>query len=150
MYVEVPDNMEELRNNKPFSYFYNFTRQDKGRRSRQPWSWASDLYHKESLCKSIHRMIQPGLARDTSGKWFIVVQTKQYPQRIPTELCRSPGNICKNMADCGKNSRCIQRYSYQLLITFDLNLSEKCPFMKLFKFPSSCVCHVQADKTKSQ
>ncbi|XP_022238863.1 uncharacterized protein LOC111085288 [Limulus polyphemus] len=150
MYVKVPDSLEELGDNAPFGYFYNYTRQGNERGSKQAWSWAGYAYHKKALCETVPRIIRPGLAHDTSGKWFIIVQSDKYPQRVPVEICSSPGDVCSNIADCGRKSRCVQRYNYQLLISIDPDLPDICPFMRLFKFPSSCVCHVEVENGVDQ
>ncbi|XP_076317788.1 uncharacterized protein LOC143229396 isoform X2 [Tachypleus tridentatus] len=87
MYVKVPDSLEELGDNAPFGYFYNYTRQGNERGSKQAWSWAGYTYHKKALCESVSRIIRPGLAHDTSGKWYIIVQSVKYPQRVPVDIC---------------------------------------------------------------
>ena len=36
-----------------------------------------------------------GYARDSTGKWQVVVQTEDLPQRVAIDLCHSPGKPCK-------------------------------------------------------
>ena len=37
-----------------------------------------------------------GYARDSTGKWQVVVQTEDLPQRVAIDLCHSPGKPCKS------------------------------------------------------
>ncbi len=41
------------------------------------------------------RFIRPGYARDTSGKWQVIVQTESLPQRVAIDLCRASGQTCE-------------------------------------------------------
>ena len=34
-------------------------------------------------------------AADSTGKWQVVVQTEDLPQRVAIDLCHSPGKPCK-------------------------------------------------------
>ena len=36
-----------------------------------------------------------GYARDSTGKWQVVVQTEDLPQRVAIDLCHAPGTPCK-------------------------------------------------------
>ncbi|KAK2720064.1 hypothetical protein QYM36_004093, partial [Artemia franciscana] len=110
------------------------------------WSWAA--YKKESACDAERRTINPGIASDKNGKWMVIVQTSDMPQRIHTEVCRNQGGACKAMSDCGKNSRCTQKYSWHLLIAMDQDEPDSCPRMAAFRFPTSCVCHIEIDKPR--
>ena len=47
-----------------------------------------------------------------------------------------------SMSDCGRKSRCIQRYNFQHLLAVDPGNLHSCPTIRAFKFPSSCVCHI--------
>ena len=47
-----------------------------------------------------------------------------------------------SMSDCGRKSRCIQRYNFQHLLAVDPDNLHSCPTIRAFKFPSSCVCHI--------
>lgn len=112
-----------------------------------PWSWS--VYRKESACDSELRFIQPHLAQDRLGRWRIIIQTAEFPQRVAIDVCRRVDDVCKVFTDCGRKSRCVQRYSYQPLISLDQDKRQagQCPTMAVFRFPTSCVCHVEVDKS---
>ena len=106
------------------------------------------------------------------GDWQIIVQTETIKQRVAVDMCHAPDLPCPGMADCGKKSRCVQRYSYQvcshfvsashhhqtshLALQMLLSLSTstpspeatqdevvQCPSIRAFRFPSGCVCHAE-------
>ena len=79
-------------------------------------------------------------------------------------MCHHPNKACPGVSDCGKKSRCVQRYNYQvgknqtmkfnnlmnmlyfqLLLSLPSSLSSTslCPSIRAFKFPSGCVCHAE-------
>ncbi|XP_067118311.1 uncharacterized protein [Centruroides vittatus] len=97
-------------------------------------------YWKSSLCHAEKRYFRPSYARDINGRWQIVLQSSKYPQRISLELCKNEGNRCNKMADCIINSRCVQKYSYQMLVSIDPKKPNTCPSMRLYSFPTACVC----------
>lgn len=138
MYAEVPEDYDALGDNQP--------RGSNTSTGAQPWSWSD--YRKESACDSELRFIQPQVAQDRLGRWRIIVQTEEFPQRVAIDVCRQVDEVCKVFTDCGRKSRCVQRYSYQPLISLDQDLKEagQCPSMAIFRFPTSCVCHVEVDK----
>ena len=47
------------------------------------------------------------------------------------------------MSDCGRKSRCIQRYTFQHLLAVDPDNLHDCPTIRAFKFPAACVCHIE-------
>ena len=49
------------------------------------------------------------------------------------------------MSDCGRKSRCLQRYTFQHLLAVDPDNLHNCPTIRAFKFPSACVCHIELD-----
>ena len=59
------------------------------------WSWKPYTYESKQVCDSELRFIRPGYARDSTGKWQVVVQTEDLPQRVAIDLCHSPGTPCK-------------------------------------------------------
>ncbi len=59
------------------------------------WSWKPYTYEKKQVCDSELRFIRPGYARDSTGKWQVIVQTDHLPQRVAIDLCHSPGKPCK-------------------------------------------------------
>lgn len=117
---------------------------------RSPWSWST--YRKESACDSELRFITPQVAQDRNGRWRVIVQTDDFPQRVAIDVCRNVDGTCKVLTDCGRKSRCVQRYSFQPLISLDPQTAadehqvHPCPSMAVFRFPTSCVCHVEVDK----
>ena len=36
-----------------------------------------------------------GYARDSTGKWQVIVQTESLPQRVAIDLCHNPEKPCK-------------------------------------------------------
>ena len=47
------------------------------------------------------------------------------------------------MSDCGRKSRCVQRYTFQHLLAVDPDNPHSCPKIRAFKFPAACVCHIE-------
>ena len=52
-----------------------------------------------------------------AGAWHVVVQTEGIQQRVAVDMCHHPDLPCPGLADCGRKSRCVQRYNYQLLLS---------------------------------
>ena len=48
------------------------------------------------------------------GSWQVIVQTDKIVQRVGVDMCHDPELPCPGLADCGKKSRCVQRYNYQV------------------------------------
>ena len=44
----------------------------------------------------------------------MIVQTDKIVQRVGVDMCHDPELPCPGLADCGKKSRCVQRYNYQV------------------------------------
>ncbi|XP_076330817.1 uncharacterized protein LOC143236439 [Tachypleus tridentatus] len=141
MYVEIPTNLEDLGDSEPLDYFYNYSEN-----GRDQWKWTRHSFHKEALCESNQRFVYPSFARDSTGSWNVIVQAEEFPQRVPVEFCRVQGGPCTKIATCGLVSRCVQKYNYQLLMSIDPAKPDVCPTMKLYKFPSACLCHAQIEK----
>ena len=141
MYAEIPDDLDALGD----SHLPAGVSHENGT-GKNPWSWSD--YRKESACDSELRFIQPHVAQDRTGRWRIVVQTGEFPQRVAIDVCRRVNDVCKAFTDCGRKSRCVQRYSYQPLISLDQDAKAagQCPTMAVFRFPTSCVCHVEVEK----
>ena len=107
-----------------------------------------------------------------TGDWQIIVQTETINQKVAVDMCHAPDLPCPGMADCGKKSRCVQRYSYQvisehckaIILTKPLSVkmllslptstpsredssqpsgAVQCPSIRAFRFPSGCVCHAE-------
>lgn len=145
MYVEVPHSFEKLSDTSNFKAELDnssISREARERGSHDAWSWAS-YFHQGSLCDSETGFLRPETAKDTSGKWNIIVQTDSLKQRVPIEMCRKTNSSCKKMVNCGLKSQCLQKYNYHLLLSVNPVQKHDCPFMKLYRFPSACVCHVE-------
>nr|CAD7404423.1 unnamed protein product [Timema cristinae] len=126
------------------------------------WSWAhygkdgSEPSKPPTVCQSSSKTIEPGYARDTvTGRWLVVVQSNGLlTQRVVVDSCTSVDKPCLGMTgskcsqrgsgfrNAAKKSRCVQKYSYQHLITWDPDTPELCPRMRVFRFPTACVCHL--------
>lgn len=138
MYAEIPDDLASLADAHSV---HNSSQVDS---SSASWSWAD--YKKESACDSQLRYIEPQVARHRSGGWKVVVQSSVFVQRVAIDVCRHVNDVCKVFTDCGRRSRCVQRYSYHPLIVLDPRLIHNCPTMQVFRFPTSCVCHVEVNR----
>jgi len=134
----VTDDLDELGDNSPsvISSEKDLTR---------PWSWKVYAYKKKQICHSELYFLQPAFARDTKGEWHIILQTEKINQRVAIDMCHHPNKACPGVSDCGKKSRCVQRYNYQLLLSLPSSSSSTslCPSIRAFKFPSGCVCHAE-------
>ena len=78
----------------PNSYYRSAVRAQTG-----SWSWKPYTYESKQVCDSELRFIRPGYARDSTGKWQVVVQTEDLPQRVAIDLCHSPGKPCKSFME---------------------------------------------------
>jgi len=143
----VPDDIDLLGDNSPSVIT---SEKDEIR----PWSWKVYAYKKKQVCQSELYFLKPGFARDTKGDWQIIVQTETINQRVAVDMCHAPDLPCPGMADCGKKSRCVQRYSYQMLLSLPTSTPSRedssqaseavqCPSIRAFRFPSGCVCHAE-------
>jgi len=134
----VTDDLDELGDNSPsvISSEKDLTR---------PWSWKVYAYKKRQICHSELYFLQPAFARDTKGEWHVILQTDKINQRVAIDMCHHPNKACPGVSDCGKKSRCVQRYNYQLLLSLPSSntSSSLCPSIRAFKFPSGCVCHAE-------
>ncbi|KAK4020828.1 hypothetical protein OUZ56_002773 [Daphnia magna] len=146
MYAEVPEDYEALGDSHQPAGVGPGQEGNSTGKNLLPWSWSA--YRKESACESELRFIQPHVAQDRLGRWRIIIQTPEFPQRVAIDVCRRVDDVCKVFTDCGRKSRCVQRYSYQPLISLDQDKRQagQCPSMAIFRFPTSCVCHVEVDK----
>ena len=124
--ASLPEDIDLLGDNSPSVIT---SQKDEAR----PWSWKVYAYKKKQVCQSELYFLQPGFARDTKGwnclrkmfefyswslspgDWQIIVQTETINQRVAVDMCHAPDLPCPGMADCGKKSRCVQRYSYQVV-----------------------------------
>ena len=44
----------------------------------------------------------------------MIVQTPSVQQRVGVDMCHAVDLPCPGLADCGKKSRCVQRYNHQV------------------------------------
>jgi len=142
----IPDDLDELGDNSPsvISSEKDLTR---------PWSWKVYAYKKRQVCDSELYFIQPAFARDTKGEWRIILQTESINQRVGIDMCHQQNAPCPGMPDCGKKSRCVQRYNYQFLLSLPSShrppKTSHCPSIRAFKFPSGCVCHAETSSEQN-
>ena len=110
-------------------------------------------YKKRQVCSSEVKFVSPGLARDTEGTWRVIVQSssKKLGQTLALDTCTEPDSPCPGLAECGKKSRCVQRYNYHLLMAIDTDQSqEECPSLRAFRLPSGCVCHAETQHAREE
>lgn len=141
-FVPVPEDLDELGDSDPVAKYSNSSK-SAIRAQTGSWSWKPYAFKKKQVCDSELRFIRPGYARDSTGKWQVIVQTEDLPQRVAIDLCHSPEKPCRLMSDCGQKSKCLQRYNFQHLLAVDPDNLHDCPTIRAFKFPSACVCHIE-------
>lgn len=93
-FVPVPDDLDELGDSNPVAKYSNSSKSTV-RAQTGSWSWKPYTYESKQVCDSELRFIRPGYARDSTGKWQVVVQTEDLPQRVAIDLCHSPGKPCE-------------------------------------------------------
>lgn len=121
----------------------------------RPWSWKVYAYKKRQVCSSEVKFVVPGLARDTEGTWRLIVQSSsnrnQISQTFALDTCTAPDSPCPGLAECGRKSRCVQRYNYHLMLAIDTNQAEEdCPSLRAFRLPSGCVCHAETHQQRQE
>ena len=114
-------------------------------------------YKKRQVCSSEVKFVVPGLARDTEGTWRVIVQSssrKLLAQTFALDTCTAPDSPCPGLAECGRKSRCVQRYNYHLMLAIDTNQAseagEDCPSLRAFRLPSGCVCHAETHQARDE
>jgi len=121
----------------------------------RPWSWKVYAYKKRQVCSSEVKFVVPGLARDTEGTWRVIVQSSSrslLSQTFALDTCTEPDSPCPGLAECGRKSRCVQRYNYHLMLAIDTNQAqaEDCPSLRAFRLPSGCVCHAETHHAREE
>ena len=121
-------------------------------RSLQVWSWARPKDSHQTVCESDRRRIEPGYVLESpSGRWYVVLQANSITQRVTLDKCRNVGKACTATKcargngfrnNTAKSSRCVQRYSYSHLVTWDPDKPDLCPKIRVFRFPTACVCYL--------
>ena len=65
------------------------------------------------VCDSITRIVRPGWAKNTNGRWLVVINTDHYQQYVTEVICRhGTGSYCNFIPPC-YHSSCRQRYNTQ-------------------------------------
>ena len=108
-------------------------------------------YKKRQVCSSEVKFVEPGVALDSEGKWRLIVQSpNKMEQTVAVDTCTNPDSPCPGVSECGKKSRCVQRYNYQLLMAIPLGEQhqEDCPSLRAFRLPAGCVCHAETSQPR--
>ncbi|XP_050691876.1 uncharacterized protein LOC126983273 [Eriocheir sinensis] len=81
-------------------------------------------------------------ARNLEGKWHVIVNdVEYYTQTTRLDHCLFPQAACRALAPCFK-SKCVQKYVYHRLLSFDPCDPYKGLFIDIYKLPSACSCHI--------
>ena len=84
----------------------------------------------------------------SAGEPQLIIQTDSIVQRIPVDVCTSPGSPCGGVEQCGLRSLCVQRYTYHYLLSFQPGQHQHCPAIRAFKLPTACVCHAEVNSSR--
>ncbi|XP_046453978.1 proline-rich protein 3-like isoform X1 [Daphnia pulex] len=98
------------------------------------------------ICPSDVLYARPVRAINAEGEWRVIVQEMAWPgytQTQRTETCLFPGSSCRTLAPCYQ-SKCLQKYVYQRMLSFDPCYPQKGIFIDIYKLPSACSCHISA------
>ena len=80
-----------------------------------------------------------------AGVWRYIVQSSGLSQPVAVDRCLLADAPCPGLADCGRKSRCVQRFNYHLLLALDGG-ETGCPVLRAFRLPSGCVCHAETSE----
>ena len=86
----------------------------------------------------------------SAGEPQLIIQTDSLVQRIPVDVCSSPGSPCGGVEQCGLRSLCVQRYTYHYLLSFTPAQLQLCPAIRAFKLPTACVCHAEVGDKRDE
>ena len=84
----------------------------------------------------------------SAGEPQLIIQTDSIVQRVPVDVCSSPGSPCGGLEQCSLRSLCVQRYTYHYLLSSKPGQHQHCPAIRAFKLPTACVCHAQVDSSR--
>jgi len=70
-----------------------------------------------------HNRIFPGYARDSTGKWQVIVQTEDLPQRVAIDLCHSPDKPCKIFVQIQTETGFNYHFGYNLWNNFNTTMA---------------------------
>lgn len=94
------------------------------------------------ICPSDVKYARPLRAKNVDGEWRVIVQdVAYYTQTHRVESCLFPEAACRTLAPCYR-SKCLQKYVYHRMLSFDPCDSYKGLFIDTFKLPSACSCHI--------
>nr|CAH0105477.1 unnamed protein product [Daphnia galeata] len=96
------------------------------------------------ICPSDVIYGRPARAMNVEGEWRVIVQEIAWPGYTQTqrfETCLFPGASCRTLAPC-YGSKCLQKYVYQRMLSFDPCDPQKGIFIDIYKLPSTCSCHI--------
>jgi len=86
--------------------------------------------------------IRPRKARDLSGKFRFILNSKQYEQAVDIEQCIGGDKPCTVDSDApsGGSTVCRQQYANYRLLSLDEQGKD---IINFFNLPSACICHHQ-------
>ena len=108
----------------------------------------STLEEETYLCPSVTSYVKPLRAKNTDGKWRVIVNNIEshyitYTQTTRLEECTSAGDACPHVPVCHE-SRCLQKNIYHRFLVYD-PYDQYFPFaIETFKLPASCACFLGA------
>ncbi|KAL7644058.1 UNVERIFIED_CONTAM: hypothetical protein RMT77_004870 [Armadillidium vulgare] len=93
------------------------------------------------ICPSNVTYGRPVRGINARGEWkYILNDGDFYSQTLRIETCLFTNTPCRMIAPCFK-SRCVQKYSYHRLLSFDPCNPSKGLYTEIFRFPSACSCY---------
>lgn len=96
------------------------------------------------ICPSDVLYARPVRAKNVEGEWRVIVQNVNlYTQTQRVEICTHPSAACRTLAPCHR-SKCVQKYIYHRMLSFDPCDAKKGLFIDIYKLPSACSCHIPA------
>ncbi|EFX76443.1 hypothetical protein DAPPUDRAFT_249009 [Daphnia pulex] len=96
------------------------------------------------ICPSNVHYARPLRALNVDGEWRAIIQDIAWPGYTQTqrvETCLFSGSSCRTLAPC-YGSKCLQKYVYQRMLSFDPCDAKKGIFIDIYKLPSACSCHI--------
>lgn len=93
-------------------------------------------------CPSEITYAKPHRAKNTGGKWKVIINVAEFTQMLRLERCLRPGGNCNYISDQLQSS-CSQIYSYQRLMVFD---KQKGLHVDVFRMPTGCSCFIKGSK----
>ncbi|XP_053595060.1 protein spaetzle [Microplitis demolitor] len=101
-----------------------------------------DASDDDTLCQTHETVVFPKTAENKKKEWLFVVNEDDFPQGVRIEKCMTENSSCKlieGFAD-GYATTCKQKYIYRQLAAIK---PDGAIGSDLFRFPSSCCCHVK-------